>query len=97
MATGNALLPLHSPPLRHGGGGLNVAARHIVPVLYLRHSGLHLPDAQLPAPRAGTPAPEPWAETAPEEVADYLWRTCRRFNTTFGWQKGAPYPLSALL
>ena len=31
MATGGTPLPLHSPPLRQSRGGLNVAARHILP------------------------------------------------------------------
>ena len=51
----------------------------------------------LPAPRAAAPAPEAWAETAPEEVADYLRHTCLRFNTASGRQGGAPYSLSAFL
>ena len=96
-ATGDAPLPLHSPPLGHSGGSLNVAARHIPLTLYLHHHGLHLPDPKLSPPRAAAPAPEAWAETAPEEVADYLRRTCRGFDTAFGLQKGAPYPLSALV
>ena len=96
MATGDAFLPLHSPPLRNSGGGLNVAARHILLALYLHHRGLHLPNPQPPAPRARAPATEAWAQMAPEEVADYLRRTCRRFNTDFGRQKETPYPLSAL-
>ena len=58
MATGNAPLAPHSPPLRHSGGGLNVAARHTLLALYLYHRGLHFPDPQLPAPRALAPAPE---------------------------------------
>ena len=97
MATGDAPLPLHSPPLRHGKGGLNVLARHILLTLCLHHCGLHLPDPQLPAPQAAAPAPKTWAETAPEEVADYLQHTCCRFQTAFGRQKGTAYPLSALL
>ena len=28
VAKSSTPLPPHSPPLRHGGGGLNVAARH---------------------------------------------------------------------
>ena len=72
MATGNAPLPPLRPPLRHSGGGLNVAARQILLALYLQQSGLHLRDPQLPAPRAAAPAPEPRAETAPMEVADLL-------------------------
>ena len=74
--TGDAALPLHSPPLRKSVVSLNIL---------------------LPATRAAAPAPEAWANTAPEEVADYLCRTCGRFNTAFGRQKGAPYPLSALV
>ena len=97
MATGGAPLPPYSPPLRHSGGGLNVAARHILLTLYVHHCDLHLPDPQLPAPGAAAPAPEAWAETASEEVADYLRITCRRFNTALGRQKGSPHPLSALL
>ena len=83
VATGSTPLPPHSPPLRHSGGGLNVAAHHILPALYLHHRDLHLPEA--------------WADTAPEEIAAYLRITCRRFNTALGRQKGIPYPLSALL
>ena len=97
MATVNAPLPLHSPPLRHSGGGLNVAARHIVLALYLHHRGPDLPDTQLPAPQSAAPAPEALAETAPEEVADCLQHTCRRFNNSFCRQKETPYPLSVLL
>ena len=97
MATSHAPLPLQSLPLRYSGGGVNVAARHILLALYLHHPGLHLPDQQLPALKAAAPAPEAWAETAPDEVADYLRRTCRAFNTASGGQKEAPYPLSALL
>ena len=37
VAAGNTSLPPHSPPLRHSGGGLNVAARHILLALYLHH------------------------------------------------------------
>ena len=37
VAAGNTPLPPHSPPLRHSGGGLNVAARHILLALYLHH------------------------------------------------------------
>ena len=40
VATGNTPLPPHSPPLRHSGGGLNVAARHILLALYL-HNGTY--------------------------------------------------------
>ena len=50
VAAGNTPLPPHSPPLRHSGGGLNVAARHILLALYLHHRDLHLPDPQLPDP-----------------------------------------------
>ena len=78
MATGGAPLPPQQPALRHSKGGLSVAARHIVLALYHYYRGLHLPDLQLPAPLAAAPAPEAWAETAPEEVADYLRRTCCR-------------------
>ena len=86
MATGSAPLPSKSPPLRHRRGGLNVAARHIFLALYLHHRDLHLPDPQLPALRAATPAPEAWAGTAPQEIADYLRITCRWFNTALGRQ-----------
>ena len=37
MATGSTPLPPRSQPLRHSGGGLNVAARHVLPALYLHH------------------------------------------------------------
>ena len=69
VATGSAPLPPHSPPLRHSGGGLNLAARHILLALYLHHRDLHLPDPQLPAPQAAALKPEAWADTAPEEIA----------------------------
>ena len=72
MATGSTSLPPQSPPLRHSGGGLDVAACHVLLALYLHHSDLHLPDQQLPAPGAATPTPEAWANTAPEEIAAYL-------------------------
>ena len=62
----------HSPPLRHSGGGLNVAARHVLLALYLHHRDLHLQDPQLPARQAAAPTPEAWADTAPEEMAAYL-------------------------
>ena len=97
MAKGSTPLPPHSPPLRHSGGGLNVAARYILLALYLHHRDLHLPDPQLPAPQAAALTPEVWADTAPEEVAAYLRITCRRFSTALGRRKGTPYPLSALL
>ena len=97
VAKGSTPLPPHSPPLRHSGGGLNVAARHILLALYLHHRDLHLPDPQLPAPQAAVLTPEAWADTAPEEIAAYLRITCRRFNTALGRRKGTPYPLSALL
>ena len=91
VATGSTPLHLHSPPLRHSGGGLNVAARHVLLALYLHHRDLHLP-----APQAAAPIPEAWADMAPEEIAAYLRITCRRFNTALGRQRGTPYPLSAL-
>ena len=97
VATGSTPLPPHSPPLRHSGGGLNVAARHILIALYFHHRDLHLPDPQLPAPQAAALTPEAWVDTAPEEIAAYLRITCRRFNTALGRRKGTPYPLSALL
>ena len=97
VATGSTPLPPHSPALRHSGGGLNVAARHILLALYLDHRDLHLPDPQLPAPQAAALTPEAWADTAPEEIAAYLRITCRQFNTALGLRKGTPYPLSALL
>ena len=73
-------------------GGLPQPSR-----LYLDHHDLDPPDLQLPALREAAPAPEAWAETAPEEIADYLQIACRRFNTALGRQKGTPYPLGALL
>ena len=97
VATGSTPLPPHSLSLRHSGGGLNVAARHIVLALYLHHRDLHLADPQLPATQAAALTPEAWADTAPEEIAAYLRITCRRFNTALGRRKGTPYPLSALL
>ena len=84
VATGSTPLPPHSPPLRHSGGGLNVAARHILLALYLHHRDLHLPDPQLPAPQAAALTPEAWADTASEEIAAYLRITCRRFNNALG-------------
>ena len=84
VATGSAPLPPPSQPLRHSGGRLNVAARHILLALYLHHRDLHLPDPQLPAPQAAAPTPEAWADTAPEGIAAYLRITCRRFNTALG-------------
>ena len=95
VATGSTPLPPRSPPLRHSGGSLNVAARHIL--LALHHRDLHLPDPQHPAPQAAALTPEAWADTAPEERAAYLRITCRRFNNALGRRKGTPYPLSALL
>ena len=65
VATGSTPLPPHSPPLRHSGGGLNVAARHILLALYLHHRDLHLPDAQLPAPQAAALTPEAWVKVLP--------------------------------
>ena len=97
VATGSTPLPPHSPPLRHSGGGLNVAARHILLALYLHHRDLQLRDPQLPAPQAAALTPEAWADTAPEEIAAYLRITRRQFNTALGRQKRTPYPLSALL
>ena len=97
VATGRIPLLPHSPPLHHSGGGLNVAARHILLALHLYHRDLHLPDPQLPAPQAAALTAEAWADTAPEEIAAYLRITCRRFNTALGRRKGTPYPLSALL
>ena len=72
VATGSTPLPPHSPPLRHSGGGLNVAAPHILLALYLHHHDLHLPDPQLMAPQAAALTPEAWADKAPEEIAAYL-------------------------
>ena len=97
VATGSAPLPPHSQPLRHSGGGLNVAARHVLLALYLHHQDLHLSDQQLPAPQAAALTPEAWADTAPEGIAAYLRITCRRFNTALGRQKGTAYLLSSLL
>ena len=97
VATGSTPLPPHSPPLRHSGDGLNVAARHILLALYLHHRDLNLPDPQLPAPQAAALTPEAWADTAPQEIAAYRRITCRRFNNALGRRKGTPYPLSALL
>ena len=90
MATGGVPLPPQRQPLRDS------AARHILLALYLSHHDLHLRDPQLPAPQAATPAPEAWAETAPEEIAEYLRVTCQ-FNIALGRQKGTPYPISAYL
>ena len=70
VATGGTPMPLYSPPLRHSGSGLNMAARHILLALYLHHRGLHLPDPHIPTPHIAAPAPEAWPETAPEDVAD---------------------------
>ena len=95
--TGDTPLPLHSPPLSYSGGGWNVAARHILLALYVHHCHLHLSDLHLRDPCIAAPAPEARAGAAPEEVADYLRHTCRRFINAFGWQKGTPYPLSELL
>ena len=97
MATASTPLPPRSPPLCHSGGGLNVAARHVLLALYLHHHDLHLPNLQLSVPQAAAPTPEAWADTAPEEIAAYLRITCRRVNTALGRRKGTPYPLSALL
>ena len=90
VAAGNTPLPPHSPPLRHSGGGLNVAARHILLALYLHHRDLHLPDPQLPAPQAAALTQEAWADTAPEEIAAYLRTTCRRFTNALGRRRGTP-------
>ena len=97
VATGSTPLPPHSPPLRHSGGSLNVAACCILLALYGHHRDLHLRDPQLPAPQAAALTPEAWADTAPEEIAAYLRITCRRFSTALGRRKGTTYPLSALL
>ena len=94
---GDTSVPPESAPLRHSGGGLKMAARHIFLALYLHHRSPHLLDRHLTAPHIPAPAPEAWAYTAPEEVADYLWRACRRSNNAFGRLKGTPYPLSKLL
>ena len=48
-------------------------------------------------PRIADRAPEVWAGTAPEQVADYLRRTCCRFNNAIARQKGTPYRLSEIL
>ena len=58
VAMGSTPLPPDSPPLRPSGGGLNVAARHILLALYLHHRDLPLPDPQLPAPKAAAVTPE---------------------------------------
>ena len=71
-ATGSTPLLPYSPPPRQSGGGLNVAARHILLALYLHHRDVHLPDPQLPAPRAAASTPEARADRAPEEIAAYL-------------------------
>ena len=84
VAMGSTPLPPHSPTLRRSGGGLNVAARHLLLALYLQHRDLHLPDSQLPASQAAALTPEAWADTAPEEIAAYLRITCCRFNTALG-------------
>ena len=97
VATGSTPLPPHSPPLRHSGGGLNVAARHVLLALYLHQCDLHLPDAQRLAPQTAALTPEAWANTAAEEIAPYLRITCLRFNTALGRQKGTPYQSRALL
>ena len=93
VAKGGAPLPPLGPPLRHSGGGSNVAVHHILLAIYLHQRDLHLRNPQLSAPRAA--APGAWAGLAPEEVADYLRRTCRPFNTALSRQKGTPYPRSA--
>ena len=72
MATGSTPLLPHSPPRRHSGGGLNVAARRVLLALYPYHRDLHLRDPQLPAPQAAALTPEGWADMAPEELAAYL-------------------------
>ena len=72
MATGSAPLPPHGSLPLHSGAGLNVAPRHILLALHLHHRDLHLQDSQLPAPQAAFPVPEAWAETAPEDIVDYL-------------------------
>ena len=97
VATDSTPLPPHRTPLRHSGGGLNVAARHVLLALYLHNRDLHLRDPQLSARQAAAPMPEAWADTAPGEIAAYLRITCRRFNTALGRRRGTSYPLSALL
>ena len=84
VATSGTPLPPHSPPLRHSGGGLNVAARHILLAVYVHHRDLHLPDPQLPAPKAAALMPEAWADKAPDDMAAYLRITRRWFNTDNG-------------
>ena len=93
-----ALPPLpHSLPLRHSGGDLNLDARHIILALYLNRLDLHLPDPHLSAPRPVPRTPEAWADTAPEEVADYLRRAYHQFKDASDWQRGTPDPRSKLL
>ena len=84
MATGGAPLPPHSPPLRHSGGGLNLAARHILLDLYLHHRGLHLPDRQEPPP-----AQQPQCRKPGQR------RHQRRWQTTSGAPAAGSTPLSA--
>ena len=97
VATGSTPLPPHSPPLRHSGGDLSVAARHILLVLYLPTETYTSQTHNSRPPKAAALTPEAWADTAPEEIAAYLRITCRRFNNALGRRKGTPYPLSALL
>ena len=61
MATGDAAVPLHSPPLRQSVVGLKVAARHIL----------------LPAPRAAGPAPFGRQKGAPYPFSALLYRAAR--------------------
>ena len=76
MATGDTPLQPHSPSLRHSGGDLNLVAHHILLPLSLHQRSLHLTDPNLRTPHIAAPAPAVWAEMAPVEVADYLWRAC---------------------
>ena len=84
MATGDAPLPLYSPPLRHSGGGLNVAARHILLALSLHHRGFH--------PRTHSSRPP-----AQKPVRWKRWRRQhgRRWQITSGAPPAGSTPLSA--
>ena len=74
------------------GSGLSVAARYSLFALYLHHCGLDLSDPHLRTPHIAAPAPEAWAATAPEEVADYLGRAAAVSTTFPAGRKEHPTP-----
>ena len=76
---------------------MKVAARSILLVFYLHHCDLHFPDPRLPTPHVAASAREVWAETSPEEEANYLPHACRQFDNASSRQRGKAYPFSKTL